>query len=172
MPPWPLSRPATASDAASLTEALPLDTDGARHRHHPPAPPARPPTVTTRKPVNREVFEGSDLISLRLRAAKKPAIITLLELLPDEIDFEPVTIEPMTISEIEEVTPIEPLIVPASEIIPFEEGDDDDVTFELPPASPAKPATPPTAPATDIGGLPLFGVGWVDTSPARKSAPN
>lgn len=120
--------------------------------------------MTTRKPVNREVFEGSDLISLRLRAAKKPAIIAMLELLPDEIDFEPITIEPMTITEIEEVTPIEPLIVPSSEIIPF---DEDDITIELLPESAVKPSAPQPQQA---GELPLFGVGWVDTGPARKPA--
>jgi hypothetical protein len=51
--------------------------------------------VTTRKPVNRAVFEGSDMVALRLRAARKPLVIDLLEIPPEEIDFEPVLIDPM-----------------------------------------------------------------------------
>jgi hypothetical protein len=75
--------------------------------------------------MNREVFEGSDLIGLRLRAAKKPAVIPFLEIPPEEIDVEPITIDPFDLSEAEPIS-IAPLIVPMEDILPYDEDDDED----------------------------------------------
>lgn len=135
--------------------------------------------MTTRKPVNRSVYEGADMISLRLRAAKKPAVIPFLEIPPEEIDLEPVTLEPVDLTDAEPM-PILPLIVPASEILPFE--DDEEVPEITPfvtndptttPSSPntagrePKGQTGPTAPPSE--GLPLFGVGtFIDDQPKPK----
>jgi hypothetical protein len=129
---------------------------------------AGPPSVTTRKPVNRSVYEGADMISLRLRAAKKPAVIPFLEIPPEEIDLEPVTLEPVALTDAEPM-PIMPLIVPASEILPF---DDEEVQQVMPASAserspganapgddPKPPANGPSAPADD--GLSLFGVGSI-----------
>ncbi len=113
--------------------------------------------MTTRKPVNRAVFEGSDMIALRLRAARKPLVIDLLEIPPEEIDFEPVLIDPIELSD-SDIQPIEPLIVPVSEIQPDEDPD---------PRSDGSAA--PLAPAR--GGVqPLFGVGWVEIKPGQGGA--
>jgi hypothetical protein len=126
--------------------------------------------VTTRKPVNREVYEGADLIALRLRSAKKPAVIPFLEIPPEEIDLEPVTLEPMSLTDAEPM-PIMPLVVPMSEILPF---DDEDVPEVIPtvvqdpvvatssvpaPTSDGKTTPGPAAPPSD--GLSLFGVGTI-----------
>jgi hypothetical protein len=76
--------------------------------------------VSTPRVVNRQVFQGSDIIALRLRSARKPMIIDLMEIPLREIDFEPVLIEPVTIAECE-VVPIIPLIVPACDLLPLDE---------------------------------------------------
>ena len=123
--------------------------------------------MTTRKSVNREVYEGADLIALRLRAAKKPAVIPFLEIPPEEIDLEPLTLEPLDLTDAEPM-PIMPLIVPVSEILPF---DDEDVP-EVTPAVVGDGATgadakPDSAndgkpgPAAPGDGIPLFGVGSI-----------
>lgn len=41
-----------------------------------------------------EVFAGSDHIVRRLRAAKRPEILMPLEIPPEEMDIEPVMLEP------------------------------------------------------------------------------
>lgn len=110
--------------------------------------------MTTRKPVNRAVFEGSDMIALRLRAARKPLVIDLLEIPPEEIDFEPVLIDPIELRDID-IQPIEPLIVPASEIQPDED-----------PEPGGAGSGPPGAPARSSL-QPLFGVGWVEVKPGQ-----
>jgi hypothetical protein len=101
--------------------------------------------VSTRKPVNREVYEGADVLSLRLRAAKKPAVIPFLEIPPEEIDLEPMTIEPVNLIDAEPV-PIMPLVVPMDEILPF-----DDVEESPPPSGAVKPPAvePPPVPIID-----------------------
>jgi hypothetical protein len=113
--------------------------------------------VTTRKPVNREVYEGADMIALRLRAARKPAVIPFLEIPPEEIDLEPVTLEPVALTDAEPM-PIMPLVVPASEILPF---DDEEETAAAPTTSNAAEGKPTSAPTTPSEGLPLFGVGTI-----------
>jgi hypothetical protein len=113
--------------------------------------------VTTRKPVNRAVYEGSDMIALRLRAARKPLVIDLLEIPPEEIDFEPVLLDPIELSD-SDIQPIEPMIVPASEIQPDEDPE------PLPGGSAA-----PGAPARGTV-QPLFGVGWVEVKPGQGGA--
>jgi hypothetical protein len=127
--------------------------------------------VTTPKPVNRSVYEGADLIAMRLRAAKKPAVIPFLEIPPEEIDLEPVTIEPVSLVDAEPVS-IMPLIVPMDDIMPFDE--DDEVLPEIIPA-PASPAPMPTITPVDVSGPPtpseglsLFGVGVIETKPRGK----
>ncbi len=146
-------------------------------------PPAQDrSSVTTRKPVNRSVYEGADMIALRLRAAKKPAVIPFLEIPPEEIDLEPVTLEPVDLTDAEPM-PIMPLVVPASEILPF---DDEDVPEVTPvPVNPSANAGDPTAnaahgsseakpppapgPAAPGDGLSLFGVGTIlDDKPRGK----
>lgn len=133
--------------------------------------------MTNRKPVNRSVYEGADMIALRLRAAKKPAVIPFLEIPPEEIDLEPLTLEPVALTDAEPM-PIMPLIVPVSEILPF---DDDDEVPEITPhttddaasanaagnADSKPPAPGPAAPPAD--GLSLFGVGTIiDDKPRGK----
>jgi hypothetical protein len=110
--------------------------------------------VTTRKPVNRAVYEGSDMIALRLRAARKPLVIDLLEIPPEEIDVEPVLLEPVELQDTD-ILPIEPLIIPASLIQP----DDLDAGPII--------GSGVNGPLLGSGGsassvLSLFGVGWVD----------
>lgn len=107
--------------------------------------------MTTRKPVNRAVYEGSDMIALRLRAARKPLVIDLLEIPPEEIDFEPVLIDPIELRD-SDIQPIEPLIVPMDEIQPDED-----------PAPPSAGSAPGQAVRTGV--QPLFGVGWVEVKP-------
>jgi len=129
--------------------------------------------VTTPKPVNRAVYEGADLIALRLRSAKKPAVIPFLEIPPEEIDLEPVTLEPLSLTDAEPI-PIMPLVVPLSEILPFD--DDDEVVPDVIPVVVHDPAAvvpssvpaptsenkPPPGPAAPINeGLSLFGVGTI-----------
>ena len=109
--------------------------------------------MTTHKPVNRSVYEGADMIALRLRAAKKPAVIPFLEIPPEEIDLEPLTLEPVALTDAEPM-PIVPLVVTASEILPFE--DDEDVA----------PTPPSERQAAE--GLPLFGVGLIIDDPNKK----
>ncbi len=133
--------------------------------------------MTTRKSLNREIYEGADMIALRLRAAKKPAVIPFLEIPPEEIDLEPVTIEPVDLTDAEPM-PIMPLVVPVSEILPFDEDEDDATssvsetsTAEMPPSSnrdtDGKTAAPrPAAPTGE--GLSLFGVGTIIDKPTRK----
>lgn len=137
--------------------------------------------MTNRKPVNRSVYEGADMISLRLRAAKKPAVIPFLEIPPEEIDLEPVTLEPVTLTDAEPM-PIMPLVVPASEILPF---DDEDVPEVAPVVAAPPPADQPAptsnapggnpdpksaaGPAAPGDGLSLFGVGTIiDDQPRGK----
>jgi hypothetical protein len=137
--------------------------------------------VTIPKSVNRSVYEGADLISLRLRSARKPAVIPFLEIPPEEIDLEPVTIEPVSLSDTELIS-IKPLVVPLSDILPF---DDDEPPQIIPllsesplpaPMSPVvesstplihKPPSPTSAPASTSStlneGLSFFGVGVIET---------
>jgi hypothetical protein len=105
--------------------------------------------VNNPKNVNREVFQGSDMIALRLRAAKKPAILSMFEIPMEEIEIEPEMIEPVTVADVEVVS-IVPMVVPADAILPW---DDDE------------PGTPPAHP---LGDLPLFGVGWIDRNPQQQ----
>jgi hypothetical protein len=135
--------------------------------------------VTTRKTANREVYEGADLIALRLRSAKKPAVIPFLEIPPEEIDLEPVTLEPMSLTDAEPM-PIMPLVVPMSEILPFEDDDVPEITPDIAhdpaaiassvpaPTSDGKLSTlGPAAPPSD--GLSFFGVGTIlDEKPRGK----
>lgn len=138
-----------------------------------PAGPQDRDPVTTPKPVNRSVYEGADLIAMRLRAAKKPAVIPFLEIPPEEIDLEPVTIEPVSLTDAEPM-PITPLIVPMDDIMPFDE--DDEVPPPVPPATGSGPVEqPPAAPGSDAGGPPtpseglsLFGVGVIETKSRGK----
>lgn len=135
--------------------------------------------MTTPKFVNRMVYEGADYIALRLRSARKPAVIPFLEIPPEEIDLEPMTIEPVSLIDAELVS-IRPLVVPVSEILPF---DDDDEVVEIPVAdietvsasgSPvvalstplSSPNTAPTASASSDG-LAFFGVGVIETKGSR-----
>lgn len=124
--------------------------------------------MTNPRPVNRSVYEGADMLALRLRAAKKPAVIPFLEIPPEEIDLEPVTIEPVDLTDAEPM-PIMPLVVPASEILPFDEEDEPAVTEIAPPVEPPTsnnqgdtkgPSTGPAAPPGSDN-LSLFGVGTI-----------
>jgi len=110
--------------------------------------------VSNSKYVNRSVYEGADMIALRLRAAKKPAVIPFLEIPPEEIDLEPVTIEPVDLTDAEPM-PIMPLVVPASDILPFE--DDEDVEIELMATPPAPASEPPTSNAAGDAKSPIPG---------------
>ena len=92
------------------------------------------------------------MISLRLRAAKKPAILSMFEIPLEEIEIEPEMIEPVLVSDVEVVS-IEPMVVPADAILPWEDDE------------PAKSETPPAHP---LGDLPLFGVGWIDSRPHQQ----
>ncbi len=128
--------------------------------------------MTTPKPLNRSVYEGADLIAMRLRAAKKPAVIPFLEIPPEEIDLEPVTIEPVSLVDAEPV-PIMPLIVPMDDIMPFDE--EDEVLPEFIPAPAASSAPMPAINPADVNGPPtpsenlsLFGVGVIETKPRGK----
>jgi hypothetical protein len=136
--------------------------------------------VTTPKSVNRSVYEGADHIALRLRAAKKPAVIPFLEIPPEEIDLEPMTIEPVSLTDAEPV-PIVPLIVPMDDIMPYDEDEDDVPTvvpFPAQATSTPPPASTPTAPPTTAtgpldnptpaDGLSLFGVGVIETKARGK----
>jgi hypothetical protein len=116
--------------------------------------------VTTRKPVNWAVFEGSDMIALRLRAARKPLVIDLLEIPPEEIDFEPVLIDPIELRD-SDIQPIEPMIVPASEIQPEEDPE--------PRNEGGEGGSAPEAPVRSAV-QPLFGVGWVEVKPGPGGA--
>ena len=85
-------------------------------------------------------------------------VIDLLEIPPEEIDFEPIPLEPVVLAEFD-ILPIEPLIVPVSEILPL---DDDE-------------ASPTNTSPTNSGGekakeFPLFGVGWVDMRPGQSDS--
>ncbi|MBA3700506.1 MAG: hypothetical protein H0W78_16795 [Planctomycetes bacterium] len=123
--------------------------------------------MTNSRFVNRSVYEGADMIALRLRAAKKPAVIPFLEIPPEEIDLEPVTIEPVDLTDAEPM-PIMPLVVPASDILPFD--DDNEGENVSPPVSETPtpntindgkaPVPGPAAPAANEG-LSLFGVGTI-----------
>ncbi len=126
--------------------------------------------MTINKSVNRSVYEGADLIAMRLRAAKKPAVIPFLEIPPEEIDVEPVTIEPVSLLDAEPI-PIMPLIVPMDDIMPFDEDEEVQPAVITPTDSahstnppPVAPAGPP--PATE--GLSLFGVGVIETRARGK----
>jgi hypothetical protein len=135
---------------------------------------------STRKNANREVFESSDMIGLRLRAAKKPPVIPFLEIPPEEIDVEPITLDPIDLSEVEPVA-ITPLIVPMDDILPYEDDIEEiaDIRVATQPAvspltTPAAPITAPAAPQKNTpttkpnsGTLSLFGVGEIDPK-ARK----
>ena len=142
--------------------------------------------MNTRKNVNREVYEGADMIALRLRSAKKPAVIPFLEIPPEEIDLEPVTLEPVDLTDAEPM-PIVPLVVPVNEILPFEDDEDDGSSAAFP-AVQAEPHTPGPAtpspsdsrtaapgPVTPGGnsndGLSLFGVGTILDSKPRGKPP-
>lgn len=134
--------------------------------------------MTIPKSVNRSVYEGADLISLRLRSARKPAVIPFLEIPPEEIDLEPVTIEPVTLSNAELIS-IKPLVVPLSDILPF---DDDEppqnvatpsaLLLETSTPTTHTPSSPTSAPAntspTPNEGLSFFGVGVIETNSRSK----
>ncbi len=142
--------------------------------------------MTIPKSVNRSVYEGADLISLRLRSARKPAVIPFLEIPPEEIDLEPVTIEPVSLSNAELIS-IKPLVVPLSDILPF---DDDEPPLSVPPPSERSlsalsalmletstptihtPSSPTSVPAntspTPNEGLSFFGVGVIETNSRSK----
>ncbi len=118
-----------------------------------------------RKTPNREVFEGSDILGLRLRAAKKPAVIPFLEIPPEEIDIEPITLDPVDLTEAEPIS-ISPLTVPMEDILPYEDDDEEEyseppkpVQTPTPEKTPSKVTPKPTAP----GNLSLFGVGEIET---------
>ncbi len=70
--------------------------------------------------VNREVFAGSDMIALRLRAAKRPEVIDFLLIPAEEIDLEPEQIEPAVIHD-GDVQALVPAILHPSEIQPLDE---------------------------------------------------
>jgi hypothetical protein len=133
---------------------------------------AGPSFVTTPKFVNRSVYEGADHIALRLRSARKPAVIPFLEIPPEEIDLEPVTIEPLSLIDAELVS-IHPLVVPVSDILPF---DDEDEAVEIPAAdiktlpvsvsSVVAPSTPSSSPNASEE-LSLFGVGVIETKGSK-----
>jgi hypothetical protein len=106
----------------------------------------------TRKNANREVFEGSDMIALRLRAAKKPAVIPFLEIPPEEIEVEPITLDPVDLTEIELVA-IAPLTVPMTDILPYDD-DIQEITDIRVVEQPTKKSSGKT--------LSLFGVGEID----------
>jgi hypothetical protein len=124
--------------------------------------------VNNPRSVNREVFQGSDMIALRLRAAKKPAILSLFELPYEEIEIEPEMIEPVLVNDVEVVS-IEPMVVPMDAILPWE---DDEEGSAAPPAGQAPaapPPPPPPVPGKGSGELPLFGVGWIDSKRGRRT---
>lgn len=93
------------------------------------------------------------MIGLRLRAAKKPPILSMFEIPMEEIEIEPEMIEPVTVADVEVVS-IVPMVVPADAILPW---DDDE------------PETPGKPPAHPLGDLPLFGVGWIDNKPGQQT---
>lgn len=97
------------------------------------------------------------MIALRLRAAKKPAILSMFEIPMEEIEIEPEMIEPVLVADVEVVS-IQPMVVPAEAILPW---DDDE------PAPPPPPAPGPAQPSSS-GELPLFGVGWIDSKKPRN----
>ena len=142
--------------------------------------------MTIPKSVNRSVYEGADLISLRLRSARKPAVIPFLEIPPEEIDLEPVTIEPVSLSDAELIS-IKPLVVPLSDILPFE--DDEPPQMISPPPErlllastaplsqpstsstqtpPSQTSAPANMPPTSNEGLSFFGVGVIETKSRSK----
>ena len=131
--------------------------------------------MTNSKFLNRSVYEGADMIAMRLRAAKKPAVIPFLEIPPEEIDLEPVTIEPVDLTDAEPM-PIMPLVVPASEIMPFEDDEIDNIdvistpVVEPPTANTGAdiktPLPGPTSPPVSDG-LSLFGVGTIINSTTK-----
>ena len=94
------------------------------------------------------------MIGLRLRAAKKPAILSMFEIPMEEIEIEPEMIEPVLVSDVEVVS-IVPMVVPADAILPW---DDDE-----PASPPAIETAPGPAHSAASGELPLFGVGWIDS---------
>lgn len=102
------------------------------------------------------------MIGLRLRAAKKPAILSMFEIPLEEIEIEPEMIEPVLVSDVEVVS-IEPMVVPADAILPWEDD-------EPAPASstPIQLSLPPEPGGSD-GELPLFGVGWIDSKPGQRT---
>lgn len=145
-----------------------------------------PSFVTIPKSVNRSVYEGADLISLRLRSARKPAVIPFLEIPPEEIDLEPVTIEPVSLSGAELIS-IKPLVVPISDILPFDDEEPPQIipqqserslsasTTPLLQPSTLSTQTPPSqtsAPmhtsSTPNEGLSFFGVGVIETKSRNK----
>ncbi len=137
--------------------------------------------MTHSKFLNRSVYEGSDMIAMRLRAAKKPAVIPFLEIPPEEIDLEPMTIEPVDLTDAEPIA-ISPLVVPACEIMPFEDDEIDvidviDTPIIEPPLADTRADTktplsaPTNPPASD--GLSLFGVGTIlNSTPKDQGGKN
>ena len=93
--------------------------------------------------VNREVFAGSDVIALRLRAAKRPEVIDFLLIPAEEIDLEPEQIEPAVIHD-GDVQALVPAILHPSEIQPIDEPRPIEPFAELH-ASEAHPAIVPFA---------------------------
>ena len=138
-----------------------------------PTQDPEPYVNSTNKPMNREVFEGSDMIGLRLRAAKKPAVIPFLEIPPEEIDLEPITIDPFDLTEAEPIS-IAPLIVPMDDILPFDE-EDDEVAPPIPVdhknIPPAKSTPGPLASKSPSEKLSLFGVGEIETQGKSRRRP-
>ena len=114
------------------------------------------------------------MIGLRLRAAKKPAVIPFLEIPPEEIDLEPITIDPFDLTEAEPM-PIAPLIVPMDEILPYDEEDDEVITKPKVTSQgkniPDKPAANPNSNFSSPKVLPLFGVGEIDTTGKSQRRP-
>ena len=121
--------------------------------------------MTTPKFVNRMVYEGADHVALRLRSARKPAVIPFLEIPPEEIDLEPVTIEPVSLIDSELIL-IGPLVVPVSDILPF----DDDEVFEIPGAD-SKTLVVPVSPAVALP-TPINPASLVTPSLSVNAAPS
>ncbi len=103
---------------------------------------------------------------MRLRAAKKPAVIPFLEIPPEEIDLEPITIDPFDLTEAEPIS-IAPLIVPMDDILPFDEEDEEEAPPPIPVdhknTSQAKSTPSNSTNNSSPENLSLFGVGEIET---------
>jgi hypothetical protein len=137
--------------------------------------------TSSKRSLNREVFEGSDILGMRLRAAKKPAVIPFLEIPPEEIDLEPITIDPFDLIEAEPLS-IAPLVVPMDEILPYDDDDEDleiNLATNAPPTladakkiPPEKPAVKPPSDSSSKESLSLFGVGEIETKGKTRRRPS